>query len=337
MKPHEVLGTHVRLAQALSRPTLPAYLKFLTQQELISKALDVGEFTTTSVQQSETLWPTADLVGKLIETAEAYPTDVAVTDEQLPDIPFGVAVLDEPLATIDALGREELVHVVSWGLIMIGDSAAPGDAPPIPSFHTVMWNDARRKPDGGAREQIARWRREAPPGAPEPTSEIGWLFPIRSFTFAPGRTIVGPMWAEIPDEYRERDERDGFHPPDLAISTGRCALALFELMNRVPARAEGETGPSVGRSVVKQAVKAKVTPSIRVMAYHSTPRRSPDPGRPTKTRAPVDHHVHVRGHTRMQAYGPGRSLRREIEIEPYSYGPPDPEGYEQPHRIYRVG
>lgn len=336
MKPHEVLGTHVRLAQAFDRHALRAYLKVLTEQERISQAIDVAEYTATGIRQSETLWLTAGLVDKVIETAEAYQTGPAVADHQVPDIPYGVAVLDKPLAIVDALGRDELIHVVSWSLIMIKDLTASPDAPPVTSFHTVLWNDARRKADGGARDQMEKWRREAPGGSSDAAAEINWMFPIRSFTYALDRTIVGPMWSKIPDEYRKRDEMDGFHPPDLAINSGRCVLALFDLMNRVPPRSEGDTGPSIGRSVVKHAAKAKITPSIRVMAYHSTPRRSPDPGHPARTRAPVDHHVHVRRHTRMQAYGPGRSLRREIEIEPYSYGPPDPEGYQQPHRIYRV-
>jgi hypothetical protein len=35
----------------------------------------------------------------------------------------------------------------------------------------------------------------------------------------------------------------------------------------------------------------------------------------------LDHPVNVRGHTRQQPYGPGRSLRKTVEIAPYSKGP----------------
>ena len=34
----------------------------------------------------------------------------------------------------------------------------------------------------------------------------------------------------------------------------------------------------------------------------------------------LDHPVNVRGHTRQQAYGPGRSLRKPVQIAPYSKG-----------------
>ena len=35
----------------------------------------------------------------------------------------------------------------------------------------------------------------------------------------------------------------------------------------------------------------------------------------------LDHQVNVRGHTRQQAYGPGRSLQKTVQIAPYSKGP----------------
>src|SRR5215469_9851868 len=35
----------------------------------------------------------------------------------------------------------------------------------------------------------------------------------------------------------------------------------------------------------------------------------------------LDHPVNVRGDTRQQAYGPGRSLRKPVQIAPYSKGP----------------
>lgn len=44
-------------------------------------------------------------------------------------------------------------------------------------------------------------------------------------------------------------------------------------------------------------------------------RRAPSGGGRT-----LDHPVTVRGHTRQQAYGPGRSLRKPVQIAPYSKG-----------------
>jgi len=42
---------------------------------------------------------------------------------------------------------------------------------------------------------------------------------------------------------------------------------------------------------------------------------------PSGGRRALDHRVSVRRHPRLQAYGPGYSLRREIWIDPHSRGP----------------
>jgi hypothetical protein len=82
-----------------------------------------------------------------------------------------------------------------------------------------------------------------------------------------------------------------------------------------------------------------VDPPIR-KAYARARRQPPDvrlvrikPSRPPSTtttgertpagRAKPDHRYWVSGHERNQAYGPGRSLRRRIDIDPYLKGPED--------------
>ena len=337
MKSHEVLNARIRLTEALAGDALPGYLNFLGKQEELGKVIDISEFATMALERSETLWPTAELTDKIIETAEAYPEDVPVEARQLPNIPYGLAVLDKPLITTDSLGREEIMHMVTWGIILTVDSqSVEKERNPVVCYHVVMWNDARRQPDGGARDQAATWRKQGK----DLTHDIRQLFPIRSFVFAFEHTTVGPMWANIPADIRARDEAEGFRPPEKAISTGRCLLALFDLMNRVPEPKEGDdtSAVTVGKSALRHAARAKVPPAIRVVPFHSAlARREPDPDRAKRTRAPVDHRVVVREHTRMQAYGPGRTLRREITIRSYEYGPEDPPGTEPPPRIYRVG
>jgi hypothetical protein len=86
---------------------------------------------------------------------------------------------------------------------------------------------------------------------------------------------------------------------------------------------------------------ALVDPPIR-KAYARTRRpqpevrlvriRPPDPGaqsiattggRTPTGRAKPDHRYWVSGHERNQAYGPGRSLRKKIDIDPFLKGPED--------------
>jgi hypothetical protein len=54
----------------------------------------------------------------------------------------------------------------------------------------------------------------------------------------------------------------------------------------------------------------------------------PQPSRQARThtpsgRAKPDHRYWVSAHERNQAYGPGRSLRQKIDIDPFLKGPPD--------------
>jgi hypothetical protein len=88
-----------------------------------------------------------------------------------------------------------------------------------------------------------------------------------------------------------------------------------------------------------QEVPASVDPPIR-RAYARAHRRPPDvrlvrikPSSPQSTvtagqrtlagRAKPDYRYWVSGHERNQAYGPGRSLRKKIDIDPYLKGPED--------------
>ena len=70
-----------------------------------------------------------------------------------------------------------------------------------------------------------------------------------------------------------------------------------------------------------------VRPAERQNAGKST---TPTPTAPTaklpqltpgRSGRPLDHQVAYKGHTKMQAYGPGYSLRREIQIAPGVKGP----------------
>jgi hypothetical protein len=58
----------------------------------------------------------------------------------------------------------------------------------------------------------------------------------------------------------------------------------------------------------------------------SSPDSQPTTSRDERTRtgkAKPDHRYWVSGHERNQAYGPGRSLRKKITIDPFLKGPED--------------
>jgi hypothetical protein len=76
-----------------------------------------------------------------------------------------------------------------------------------------------------------------------------------------------------------------------------------------PAKTHRRTWLIVGAAAVGIGVIALSQNEVKVTS------RAPSGGGWT-----LDRPVNVRGHTRQQAYGPGRSLRKPVQIAPYSKG-----------------
>lgn len=343
MKAYEVLNTHLRALQALDSPYFKHYLGEVTRDDRITKAMDedgshLGDFMRYAAAQAPTIWVKPDLIDEVLATAKSYGDGAPVADEMLPEEPHGVAVLDKPLIYMDAMGREEVIHLITWAsLLMPNDVHETGF---VRGWQVMLWNDAERQPDGATREQMNTWLRE---GKREYLDGGQHLFPVKGFVFAPQYTVIDKMRVPIPDDVRARHAAEGYSPPRMIINNGRMALAVLDLIARQPEPGDAEQPEpqtvTVDRPTTTQRARtAGLEPVVRVAPYHRhrRPRREPDPNRVKRTRKPVDHTVHVPGHTRSQAYGPGRSLRKEIWIEGYSYGPEDPPGYVRPPTVYVV-
>jgi hypothetical protein len=344
VKAHHVLETHLRLLEALEDVPLSDYLNFLTRKDTMVKGFNgevtLATFIGVGVAQSETVWLTSDVVDEIIPTAYSY-TDGSIVDESMiPEVSFGVGVLDKPLVYKDVFGRDEIVHFVTWSMIFVEDTEGifVGQRR---AMQIMLWNDGHRGLDGGALEQVGKWREKRE--TYNFVERAKGCFPIKQFTFLPEFVSIGPMEGDLTDEYFDHYTELGYKPKRDFINNGRVALAILDLIARVPLPPEGEeTAADVkmtGKSITRRAVKRGIAPSVRVAPLHRErrPRREPDPNREKRTRRPVEHQVHVREHTRMQAYGPGRSLRKEIVIEAYDYGPEDEPGHVRPPTVYTVG
>jgi len=93
--------------------------------------------------------------------------------------------------------------------------------------------------------------------------------------------------------------------------------------------AEGSTGGDAEVAPVSRkrvwatrAVKAAAVVGglLAVAVLATTQRPATQPTRSGPGRQP-GYSDRVSGHTRQQAYGPGRALRRELAIKPYTRGP----------------
>ncbi|MDT4995632.1 MAG: hypothetical protein QOH97_5524 [Actinoplanes sp.] len=128
--------------------------------------------------------------------------------------------------------------------------------------------------------------------------EIGWLAPIHVEHITSGAAL------------------DGRHPLGPLMTT--WLLINQQMAETVPAKLPKATTKAYHRS-------QRPAPDVRIVQIRP---RSGIPSEPvgaagTRTRAKPDHRFWVSGHDRQQAYGPGRSLRRTVEIQPFLKGSDD--------------
>jgi hypothetical protein len=126
--------------------------------------------------------------------------------------------------------------------------------------------------------------------------EIGWLVPIHA------------------EHLARRAALEGSHPLSPLITT--WLLINQQMAEAVPAKLPKGTTRAYQRSK-RPAPVVRIVP-IRPRSITTTPERA-EPGS-ARTRAKPDHRFWVSAHERQQAYGPGRALRRPIDIQPFLKG-----------------
>lgn len=129
--------------------------------------------------------------------------------------------------------------------------------------------------------------------------EIGWLLPIHT------------------EHLTRRAALDGDHPLSPLVTT--WLLIHQQMADTVPATLPKGTIRAYQRSR-RPAPEVK---TVRIKPRTTTPAEPDQRLGSTRTRAKPDHRFWVSGHERQQAYGPGRSLRRPIDIQPFLKGDPD--------------
>ncbi|WP_238011548.1 hypothetical protein KZZ52_33630 [Dactylosporangium sp. AC04546] len=130
--------------------------------------------------------------------------------------------------------------------------------------------------------------------------EIGWLVPIHAVRLHPDSVV------------------NGDDPLGALIAT--WLLVAQKLSDTTPAPVEAS---------IRKAYARTRRPAPEVRLIRIKPKRATPTARPTADagggngRATPDHRYWVSGHQRNQAYGPGRSLRQTIDIDPFLKGPDD--------------
>ncbi|UQU66820.1 hypothetical protein COUCH_11355 [Couchioplanes caeruleus] len=126
--------------------------------------------------------------------------------------------------------------------------------------------------------------------------QIGWLIPIHT------------------EHITKRAALDGSHPLGPLVTT--WLLINQQMAQAIPAK--------LPKNITKAYQRSKrPAPDVRIVRIR--PRSTaPTPDRrgtgASRTRAKPDHRFWVSGHERQQAYGPARSLRRPVDIQPFLKG-----------------
>jgi hypothetical protein len=334
MRPGEVKDIHTGLVECLGTPVLANMVNYAA----LAAGLPGADSSPSSAESLYRMLGTRDAQTFRIteKVTEAIPgivrehNDDMTMDAFKPPSLIGVAVLEKPISFVEPSGHVQLAHIIAW--IPLASMKPDGKA--VIGNMVLLINDAGRQADHFAQKVTSEVSHN--PEAVSRLRSAGGFFPIQFvfyFPFTSTGSAVQLVAKELKAEIRARDGQ----PVDEVPNLSRILLALWDLMSRIPeVDDEGFEPLHVERSAARRAQRAGLTPAVREVALHPPRRRPPDPDREHHARRALDHTVRVREHTRMQAYGPNRSLRKQIVISSYTYGPEDPPGHVPSTRVYRV-
>lgn len=129
--------------------------------------------------------------------------------------------------------------------------------------------------------------------------EIGWLLPIHA------------------EHLPHRAALDGSHPMAPLVTT--WLLISQQMAEAVPVR----LSKGITKAYQRSKRPAPDVRLVRIRQRNAAQKQSRAHEVASRTRAEPDHRFWVSGHERQQAYGPGRTLRKPVDIAPFLKGNED--------------
>lgn len=253
-----------------------------------------------------------DHMTDLIEWVAAEMQGTDQVELALAPSPYGFAHFDKPLSVRDVHGETLHLDWFVWGPVPMEAHRGIG---------VIGFNDVTR-PDSQAEHYIAEMSKQAP----EFMQVMGrWVY--TSFHVLVDQERVGPPFS---NRYAEEDMKDPEFGGDLAESTNvvRLVYALWTVMNQPIADLSNE---HLSRATRRRMTRMRIPPQVTVIRL----RRPESHRHEGESGVEWQHHWVVRGHPRWQAYGPRRSERRLIWINPHMKGNLDAP-LKQSSKVYRV-
>lgn len=307
MRAADVLQRHIDLAESIKGSTLKTLMVSLAQYAngyTEEEGFDVINVITRCLQSAKTYVVEPTMIPQIMGCAEReIDGNVPFGEQVAPSSPYGFIYFPEPLRHKDRRGIYQYIHAVVW--------SATRDRYDDHGFSIAMFNDMNREPDEIMmnyfdHQDVQRLARLSGGWSPVGLTVVG------------NRAKIGPYRHYCtPDESKMiRDQGDT--PEAYTINVSYVILATWKLMSETIDY--GEMHVEVPeRAAVRRARRAGVTLEVMVVNLRRLRHKTKNPG----TGQPLAWRQEIPGHWRMQAYGPGRRLRRKIWIDAFEQGPVD--------------
>jgi hypothetical protein len=268
-----------------------------SDHEVLAAMKEIQRVLPRVLQTAEAYHVSEDMC-RLVQHAGGGLEDLDRWDRTLAPTPTGIARFDRPLPIRDVRGLLEQIHWAVWW--------PQADEDGVPVTCVAYFNDLD-DPDDVAQEFLAQ--------APQVRDSLGrWGF-IRVDPYSDDMRLGPPTNAVVDEEQLAKYIEAGVPNPQ-SDNPVRFMHAFFLMLNQTITHT---SAPDLPRHAMKRAARMSIKPRVTVVKL----RRSEYPEREDGEHGTVNWTCRwiVRGFWRWQTYGPGRTLRKRIWINPYVKGP----------------
>lgn len=292
LRPRDVLTQHLDLLELLGNGATPlgGYLDKVAQFDgVVGEQTRIAPHLAQDVRNARAYLIAEHMTAQINARAAGMSEITRVgIEEYRPSRPQGFVVFEEPLRYIEVRGREQIIHVLTWGTTTNSVDGATG-------WLVQTYNDLDREPDEIAAMDVARGARRV----------IGRWHGISTY-FLPRDMRVGPEFNQPTAEHLERLKSEGVDGCPVR-NMHRHVIALWALLNETISVHTTHGRESFDRPTARWAKRRKLPTEVTVV----TLRRAAQPVQSPGTGTPLDHRVWVDGFRRRYWCGSGADRHQE--------------------------
>lgn len=264
---------------------------------------DVVNVISTGLKMAKTYMVEPAMISEIMACAETEIDESRRFGQHTaPPSPYGFMYFPTPIEHMERRGRRQFIHAFAW--------CATRDKHDDHGFSMAMFNDINRQPDEVMIEGLGDRHFEMIVSRAGGWSPVGLVVVGNNGKLGPYRIYCTP-------EERKIIHTEGDTPMAYTVNMSHVVLATSKLMAETIDYGDTSQTEQFDRALRRRAKRTGVTSKVNVVLLRRLRHRTKNPrtGKPLEWRQPVC------GYYRMQAYGPGRKLRRKIWIDDFEQGP----------------